>query len=187
MDQTTANPSARRRYGVHRYGVGLALTLLIGFDQLTKQLVDAKMALGDRVILVEGYFQLRYSRNPGAFFSIGESLEPTLRRIFFVAVTVFAIALMARLYRDSRAEQRSLRIGVVLLLSGAVGNLIDRLRSGEVIDFLHMHYQDAYRWATYNVADIYICAGLALLAHDLYRTARQERAPQTISPPSEAS
>lgn len=182
MDQPTTSPPPWRRLGV-----AIALALLVGVDQLTKGLVDAKMALGERVILIEGYFQLRYSRNPGAFFSIGESLEPTVRRVFFVGVTVLAIALMARLYRDSRPKQRSLRVGVVLLLAGALGNLIDRLRSGEVIDFLHMHIEDAYRWATYNVADIYICVGLAFLTHDLIQTARHERAPQPLSPPSEAA
>ena len=125
------------------------------FDQLTKRLVEA---------------ELRYSRNSGAFFSIGESVPETPRRIGFVVLTLAALGLMTRLYAKTDDSQKLLRWALVLLCTGAIGNLIDRILYGEVIDFLHLHLREVFHWATFNVADIYIAGGLVLLVWDLVRS-----------------
>lgn len=155
----------------------------VAIDQVTKLVADARLELGEIVTVVDGFFQVRYSRNAGAFFSLGEQLDPGFRRVFFVVATLLAVGLIVHLYRSARSEQRLLRGGLALLVAGAIGNLVDRVRQGEVIDFLHLHYRDAFHWATFNVADIYIFVGLALLVADMLGwTRRIEKAS-----PSEAT
>ena len=80
------------------------------------------------------------------------------------------MGLMLKLYKDTPHKQGVLRWALVLLLTGAVGNLIDRVLYGEVIDFLHLHFKDVFHWATFNVADMCISAGLCLLIADLFIT-----------------
>lgn len=152
--------------------LALFLPLAVIVDQVTKQIADAQLAGRGLVIVLEGFFMLDYSRNPGAFFSLGADLEPTLRRVFFVTATLLAVTLVLHLYRRVLEGQRALRWGLLLLLAGAVGNLVDRVMYGEVIDFLRLHYRDVFYWATFNVADMYICFGLVLLAVDAFQPRR---------------
>lgn len=141
-------------------------------DQITKQIADASLPTRGIVTVVDGFFVLDYSRNPGAFFSLGADMDPGFRRVFFVLATLLAIALVVHLYRRAADEQRTLRWALLFLLAGAFGNLIDRALYGEVIDFLHLHYRDVFNWATFNVADVYISVGLVLLLLDAFRPAR---------------
>jgi lipoprotein signal peptidase len=143
-------------------------------DQITKQAAHDALAPRGIVPVIDGVFMLRYSLNRGAFFSLGEDLPDSVRRGFFVVATLAAIGLIVHLYR--RAQEKSLRWALVLLLTGAFGNLIDRVLYGEVVDFLHLHWQDAFHWATFNVADVFIAAGLVLLALDVVRGARRRPA-----------
>lgn len=155
--------------------LGLFVPLAVAVDQITKQLADANLAHRAPLVLVEGFAALTYSRNPGAFFSMGADMEPTVRRIFFVLATLAAVALITHLYRRAAAEQRALRWGLLFLLAGAFGNLVDRVLYGEVIDFMRLHYQDVFYWATFNVADVYIVVGLGLLIVDLVQGLRAKR------------
>lgn len=153
--------------------LGLFVPLAVVVDQITKQLADAHLAGRGPLVLLEGLFMLTYSRNPGAFFSMGADMEPGIRRVFFVVATLAAVALIVHLYRRAAREQRALRWALLFLLAGAFGNLVDRVLYGEVIDFMRLHYQDVFYWATFNVADVYICVGLALLVVDLFRSSRR--------------
>ncbi|MFK7990012.1 MAG: signal peptidase II [Sandaracinaceae bacterium] len=156
----------------------------VAVDQLTKAWADEHLSDRSVVRLVDGFVELRYARNPGAFFSMGGDLEPDLRRALFVIVSGIASVLITRLYLKADPAQRALRVGLSLLLAGAVGNLIDRVRSGEVIDFVHMYWRGVFDWATYNIADVLLVAGVACLVVDLL-TARA--APGSSSPtPNEA-
>ena len=154
--------------------LGFFTPVAIIVDQITKQIAEVELSSRGAISVVEGIFMLRYSRNRGAFFSLGEDLPDGLRRGFFVVATLFAMALIVHLYR--RAVGRVLAWALLLLLAGALGNLVDRVLYGEVIDFLHLHYKDVFHWATFNVADIYICVGLVLLVVDLIRPG--ERLPE---------
>ncbi len=167
-----ADEMATPAKGDHRYRL-LALVVPLGvvIDQVAKHIANAHLMLGRPVPVIHGFFELRYSRNPGAFFSLGAGLDPTFRRVFFVVATLGAVALIAHLYRRSRPAQRALRWGLALLLAGAFGNLVDRALYGQVTDFLHLHFREVFHWATFNVADIYICSGLILLVADMLRPA----------------
>jgi signal peptidase II len=149
------------------------LVVALGFgtvlDQLAKHWAELHLRPRGIVTLVPELFDLRYVRNPGAFFSLGAELAPDLRRALLCAASVLVLALIAGLYVRTRAEDARTRWGLALLGAGAIGNLIDRARQGEVVDFLHLHYGAVLRWATFNVADVAITLGLCLLAWDLLR------------------
>lgn len=159
MDET------RRSWGV------LAAVVVVGvaLDQIAKQLAEAFLRGQGLVTVVEGFFELRYARNPGAFFSLGADLAPSVRRIFFIAASAAASALIVRLYAKAEPGQRLFRGSLALLLAGALGNLVDRVLWGEVIDFVHLYWRGVFDWATFNVADTYIVGGLALLVVDTFR------------------
>lgn len=174
----TDQPNDRRRWVV----LGVALPLLLALDQVTKQIADRTLGhRPDAVTVVEGFFMLRYARNRGAFFSMGETLPDGLRLALFVGVAAIAVAFMLVLYRRARTDQWALRTALLVLIAGAIGNLVDRALYGEVIDFLHLHWRDAFHWATFNVADIYIVLGVVLLLVDTFHAA-----PRAVDPPREA-
>lgn len=179
MDHATEQPSgAEPRSPASGRWLLLAsfVPLAVLVDQIAKQLADANLAHRGPLVLIDGFFMLTYSRNTGAFFSLGADMEPTVRRVFFVIATLAAVAVIVHLYRRARADQRALRWALLFLLAGAFGNLVDRVLYGEVIDFLRLHYRDVFYWATFNVADVYICVGLGLLVVDLLRRPRAHEA-----------
>jgi signal peptidase II len=141
----------------------------VAVDQLSKAWADSRLRLRGILEVVPGVLDLRYTRNPGAFFSLGADLGAGVRRTLLSAAGVVVLGLIAALYARTGAGQGRLRWALVLLSSGAAGNLIDRLRSGDVIDFVHLHAGSVLRWATFNVADVLITVGLALLCLELIR------------------
>jgi len=157
--------------GSRRPWVVLAAVLVLGvaLDQVAKQLAEAYLRGQGHVTVIRGFFELSYARNPGAFFSLGAELSPGIRRIFFVMASAAASALILRLFAKSEPGQRLFRAALMLLLAGALGNLVDRVLWGEVIDFAHLHWRDAFDWATFNLADAFIVGGLGLLIADIFR------------------
>jgi signal peptidase II len=93
--------------------------------------------------------------------------------VLFVIVSLFAIGVIIYLFMKTREDERTLALSFSLILSGAVGNLIDRLRYGEVIDFLDFHLS-TYHWPAFNVADSAICIGIGLLALELFKRDRKK-------------
>jgi signal peptidase II len=141
--------------------LGALVAAGVGLDQATKYLAHAHLRGHGVKELVPGVLDLFYVRNPGAFRSLGAELDPDLRRVLFIGASLGASALILRLYATAEGL---LRWGLVCLLAGALGNLIDRALYGEVIDFLHVSW-----WATFNIADVWITAGLGILVVDLVR------------------
>jgi signal peptidase II len=169
--------------------LGAVVTVGVALDQIAKRLADAHLRGRGLVTVIDGCFDLRYARNPGAFFSLGADLSPGLRRGVFVVASVAAAALIGRLYARARAKQRALRWALMLLLAGALGNLVDRLLYGEVIDFVHLYWRGVFDWATFNVADVLIVAGLALLVVDMFQPRRSQtvRVDPEVAPGDEAA
>ena len=107
-------------------------------------------------------------RNPGAAFGFLAGASPVFRSVFFIAVTAVAILIILQYLRKARVEELSLVVALALIVAGAVGNLIDRVRFGEVVDFLDV-YIGTYHWPAFNVADSAITCGAILLAIILLR------------------
>ena len=133
-------------------------TILVAIDQLTKRLAMTGLAGGPRVI-IDGVFELRYTENRGAAFGMLQN-----QRIFFIIVTFLALLALIWLYFRIPDDRRflPLRIIDIFIISGAVGNLIDRIARGYVVDFMYISLID---FPVFNVADIYVSwsAVLALI------------------------
>jgi signal peptidase II len=148
--------------------------LLILADQATKAWVTASLGLHESVPVIPGLFSLTYIRNPGAAFGFLAGASPFFRQVFFVAVNLLAIGLILYALVRNRFIQASWRIPLALILSGAAGNLVDRVRFGEVVDFLDV-YVGSHHWPFFNVADMAITTGAVLLVILVIRGEKGER------------
>lgn len=158
-----------------------AFAVALGLDQLTKEWVIRSLGFADRIPVVDGFFYLTHVRNPGAAFSLfAESPEP-FRRIFFVVATLVAIALIISFFRKLAPGDRLSALALGLVLGGAVGNLVDRLRHGEVVDFLHFRLWAGYSWPDFNLADSAIVVGVLLLVLELLASEGEARS--DVAPP----
>ena len=153
------------------YLISLVIVLL---DQLAKLLVVRSMPLGQNIPIVPGFFDLTFVLNPGAAFSLFATLPEWIRNPFFILISVGAAVLIVA-YRSRYLRENRLASGsLALIFGGAIGNLIDRLRYGVVVDFLDAHiYQ--YHWPIFNVADSSISVGVALLLLEMLLEWRRER------------
>ena len=146
-----------------RPGLAAAIVsgLLVVADQATKALVQRSMTLHESIPIVPS-ISLTYTRNPGAAFSLLADADPTFRSWFFLVISAVALTLvMFFLRRVERGDWWTLS-ALALILGGAAGNLLDRLRHGEVIDFIDL-YIGRYHWPVFNVADSGITVGMLML------------------------
>ena len=149
----------------------LSLTpAILVVDQLTKLYVDRTMQLGQSIPVLDGLFSITYLRNKGAAFSF--LADASWRLPFFILVSFIAVAAIMVAFKKLRDDQQFAAFSLTLILSGAIGNLIDRLRLGEVIDFLDVYWK-SHHWPAFNVADSAICIGVAMLALDLFLEERR--------------
>ncbi|MDD2308578.1 MAG: signal peptidase II [Desulfuromonadaceae bacterium] len=133
-------------------------------DQITKIAIDRSMQLFDSIPIIEHFFNITYVRNKGAAFSFLSNAS--WRLPFFITISTIAALVILVAFRRLRDDQRLAHISLAMIFSGAVGNLIDRIRLGEVIDFLDIHWY-RHHWPAFNVADSLICVGVFLLAVDM--------------------
>ena len=159
-----------------RYKILLAVSaLVLVLDQLTKIYVDRTMELHSSITVIEGFFNITYLRNKGAAFGI--LADSAWRLPFFLLVSTIAVAVILVVIKRMRDDQVLNVASLSLIFSGALGNLIDRVRLGEVIDFLDVHWR-GHHWPAFNVADSAICVGVFLLAIEMIREERREKASQ---------
>jgi len=141
---------------------------ILVLDQATKVLVDKTMAMHQSIDLIPNFVSFTYLRNTGAAFGFLAGARSSLRIVFFALISSVAIGCIVYLIRGLRPRQKALLISLSLILGGAIGNLIDRLRLGEVIDFIDLHWYDIH-WPAFNVADSAISIGVALLFIQMLR------------------
>ena len=144
---------------------GLVAVTVVVADQVTKAIVTHTMRLHESIPLLPPVFGLTYVRNTGAAFGILATAPPAVRLPLFLAVTVAAGAALVSFLRSAAPERRWLVGALGGILGGAVGNLICRLRFGEVIDFLDLHWRH-FQWPMFNVADSAITVGVTIVILD---------------------
>ncbi len=145
-----------------------AVSLIL--DQLTKRWIIETLDFSDRISVIEGFFYLTHVRNPGAAFSLFATAPAEIRQPFFIIVTLIAIGLIISFLRRLSPGEKLSAFALGLILGGAVGNLVDRLEHGEVVDFLHIRLWAGYSWPDFNLADSFIVVGVALLVLELFVT-----------------
>ena len=148
-------------------GVRYALLALLGVtvivvDQMTKLWIMQTMRLHESIPIVPNLFSLTYIRNPGAAFGLLAGSSNAFRTVFFGMTSLFALALLGTILVRLPEKDWIGQLSIAGILGGAIGNLIDRLRFGEVIDFLDV-YLESYHWPAFNVADSAISVGVVCL------------------------
>jgi signal peptidase II len=133
-------------------------------DQASKLYIHKSMTLYQTIPIIDGLFNIFYIRNKGAAFSF--LANASWRIPFFIAISLVAALVILVAFGKLRDDQKLAQVSLAMIFSGAVGNLIDRVRLGEVIDFLDV-YWNTHHWPAFNVADSFICVGVALLALDM--------------------
>ena len=138
------------------FGIGIIVFLA---DQLVKWYVDTSMYIGQSIPVIDNIFHITYILNPGAAFGMLEH-----KRWIFIIVALVIMAATIYCYRWIKQESSLIRCGIGLLLGGAAGNLLDRIQTGLVVDFL-----DFRVWPVFNIADIGICVGAGMLMFSVWR------------------
>lgn len=140
--------------------LAIIVGLIVFLDQLTKFVVSYHMEIGQSITVINNFFYITYLRNPGAAFGM-----LPYQTTFFVVITIIVAALILYYYRLLSEKHSWLRLGLSLQLGGALGNLIDRVLDGYVVDFL-----DLTVWpAVFNLADAAIVIGIVFFLIAFWR------------------
>jgi len=158
-----------------KYGIMVLFTLLsLLLDQASKAIILTKFPLPGRgLTVIDGFFELNHARNEGAAFGLFRSHTVE----FFLIVSILAIGFIIYYFLKLERHHLLLTTALAMILGGAMGNLLDRIRHGFVVDFLRF-YIDKHSWPTFNVADIAIVVGVFLFAFDMIRTEMRMRQTQ---------
>ena len=140
---------------------------LIVIDQYTKFIVTLHIPLHYSIKVVEGFFNLTHIRNSGVAFGIFSDQQSELKPYLLIFVSVIAIVAILAIFHQTGKEKRLARTGLILIFSGAIGNLIDRILHKEVIDFIDFFIENQH-WPAFNVADSCITIGVIFMAVDMF-------------------
>lgn len=139
---------------------------ILVLDQVTKAWATASLKPVGVIEVVPGFFRLTYALNSGVAFSLLADSHSGVRWLLAAISAAAAVVVGLHLFRTPSLRTR-MNTALALLLAGIVGNLIDRVRLGEVVDFLDFHWVERWTWPTFNFADAAICCGAVLLALEL--------------------
>ena len=140
--------------------------VIVVLDQVTKALVVSAFALHGGSEVIPGFFDLTRVHNAGAAFGMMNTMEFPFKTALLALVATVALAGLAAYAMMLPASQRLARLGLAMIVGGAAGNLIDRIRQGYVVDFIDFYWRDWHFWA-FNVADAAITVGVALMILDI--------------------
>tara|TARA_B100000446_G_scaffold127554_1_gene119536 strand:- start:118 stop:585 length:468 start_codon:yes stop_codon:yes gene_type:complete len=136
-------------------------------DQISKFWVTLHVPMHYSISVVEGFFNITHIRNPGVAFGLFARNESEYKVLFLVVISIIAIIAILIIFHQSPENKKTVRFGLILIFSGAVGNLIDRILYKEVIDFLDVFYE-GFHWPAFNVADSCITTGVGFMIYDLF-------------------
>ena len=144
------------------------LVAIVALDQLTKIIVDRSMPLHQSIAIIDGLFNLTYVRNAGAAFGLFAGSAEIFRRPFLILVSILASVFIIVMMKRLAEKETGLVTGLSFILGGAMGNLIDRVIYGDVIDFLDVYWRN-YHWPAFNIADSFITIGVGIMLYRLYK------------------
>lgn len=147
---------------------------IIFLDRATKLAIVQTLRLGQGIPVIPGFFDIVFVLNPGAAFGFLATLSDQVRNPLFILVSILAVILILFYHTRYLRSHRLVSVALGLVLGGAVGNLIDRLHYGMVVDFLDVHV-GPYHWPAFNVADSAISIGVCLMILDMLLDWHRER------------
>lgn len=137
--------------------------LVVALDQLTKLYIHTNFELGEFLPVIHNYFNITYVRNTGAAFGFLRDAHETFRTAFFLSMPPLAMITILAILRGVANDDRVQIVALSAIFGGAIGNYLDRLRFGFVIDFLDFHWQNKYSYPAFNIADSAIVCGVCVL------------------------
>jgi signal peptidase II len=135
-------------------------------DQISKMIILRSIPLYETIPVIPGFFNMTHIHNPGGAFGFMAGQGPEVRSLLFLAMSSLAAVVIVFFYLRTPAAYSWLSTALLLIFGGAIGNMIDRFRFGEVVDFLDF-YAGGYHWPAFNVADSGITVGMAILVYHL--------------------
>jgi len=151
----------------------LVVAAVVVLDQLAKAVVVRTIGLHDYVPLVDGLLSLSHVRNHGAAFGLLSDWNLPYQSLLLSVLSLLALGAIAAYFVRLPEAARLPRLALALVLGGAIGNVVDRLRLGYVVDFVHVYWRE-YQWPDFNVADSAITIGVALLVIDILSSPEAE-------------
>ncbi len=143
--------------------------IVIILDQITKMAVLNNLDLYRSVTVIPGFFSLTHILNPGGAFGFMANQSAGIRSMLFIVISLLAVCLIFYFYCTTPPEYSLLQTAFALILGGAIGNMIDRFRFGEVVDFLDFYLGELH-WPAFNVADSAISTGICIfIIHILFK------------------
>jgi signal peptidase II len=139
----------------------LVAGIVVLADQVTKAVILENLPLYHSLTVIPGLFDITHIHNPGGAFGFLADSGPAVRKLVFFFVSLMALVLIFWFYIKTPLTHRFLATGFAMIFGGAVGNLIDRIRFGKVVDFLDF-YVGRYHWPAFNVADSAISIGIGI-------------------------
>ncbi len=143
-------------------------------DQTTKAWAVRRLRFGDAKEIIPGFLNFAYAQNPGVAFSFFDSHGDTGRWGLSAVAIIAAILVLYYFWRTPRSDDRILG-SLALLLAGILGNVVDRMRLGFVVDFIDVQF-GSWHYPTFNVADMAICIGAGLLIIDMFFSRKKKEA-----------
>jgi signal peptidase II len=140
--------------------------LVVLADQITKALVTTYLPLHNNIQVIAGLFNITHILNPGGAFGLMADMGVVVRTIVFLFISSLAVGLILYFYIKTPREYVFLSSAFALIFGGAIGNLIDRIRLGKVVDFLDF-YLGNYHWPAFNIADSAITVGIIIFIYHL--------------------
>lgn len=151
----------------------IGAAVIIALDQITKSAILSRFVLHESYPVITGLFNLVYVLNPGAAFGFLADASETFRSIFFIGITLAVLLMIVYYIVKSESGNTLYVVSLTMIFAGAVGNLIDRIRFGAVVDFLDF-YIHTWHWPAFNVADSSISVGAVLIIWGMISQRRKE-------------
>ncbi len=150
------------------------MLLVVCCDQLSKVWILQNFELYESTVIIPGLFNLTFLRNTGAAFGMFAGQAAWWRQLFFIGVAVIALVVILVFQRKLGRQNSLYTISLAFIAGGAIGNLIDRIRYGSVVDFLDV-YIGSHHWPAFNVADSAITVGVAIFLITQFLEDRQAK------------
>jgi signal peptidase II len=151
---------------------------VIGLDQITKYIICQKLPVHQQIEVFHDFFHIIHIRNPGIAFGLFTHVGSRFKIPMLIVISAIEVVIVLFFLFQLKQESRLQILCFSRVLGGAVGNLIDRFRFGEVIDFVYVHWYTKFYWPAFNVADSAISVGIVLLALDILLAIKKDKTAQ---------
>ncbi|MEJ2007512.1 MAG: signal peptidase II [Acidobacteriota bacterium] len=157
----------KHAYTIQRIAYVLIAVLIFAGDQVTKNVVKDSIPHGMVITVIPGFFNIIHTENTGIAFSLFAGASSTWKMVLLIAISLALLITVVIVTWKSREMNWTTGVALALILGGASSNLVDRIRFGQVVDFLDVYYR-SYHWPTFNLADSAIVVGAGLIILELF-------------------